>query len=158
MVLSTAPAEQTAAIMTASKPILEAAADVRMLPCWAALIAPEKPIDSVEFDGAFINKGPLRWVARNSSKPGRDPSRETWVLHAGPQWSEAHWEASRESVAADLWQCFTEQVGGKATKPAVAIAHRWRYALAEAVYKERCLIDGNLRPAACGDWCGGPRV
>ena len=157
-VISTAPAEQTAGIMIASKQILQAAAEVRMLPCWAAMIAPENPLDALQFDGAFINEGPLRWVARNSSKPGRDPSQETWVLHAGPDWSNAHWENERDSVAADLWLNFSNMVGSNAVKPSVAIAHRWRYALAEAVHAERCLIDRNLRLAACGDWCGGPRV
>ncbi len=30
------------------------------------------PIDvNLSFDAAFVNQGPLRWIARNSSKPGR---------------------------------------------------------------------------------------
>ena len=61
-------------------------------------------------------------------------------------------------TAADLWQSFIDLVGGEAIKPAVAIAHRWRYALAEAVYAEHYLIDPERQLAACGDWCGGPRV
>ena len=157
-VISTAPAEQTAAIMTYSPAIVAAAGQVRMLPCWAAMIAPEAAVESAAFDGAFLNEGPLRWVARNSSKPGRDPDRETWVLHASPEWSEKHWEDTRESVAADLWQNFLALLAAPAIKPAVAVAHRWRYALAEAVYADRYLIDHERQLAACGDWCGGPRV
>lgn len=157
-VISTAPAQQTATIMAGSPTIVSAAAQVRMLPCWAAMIAPENAVESAAFDGAFINQGPLRWVARNSSKPGRDPNKETWVLHASPEWSESHWEDTRESVAADLWQNFLELLGSPATKPVVAMAHRWRYALAETVYAARYLIDAEWKLAACGDWCGGPRV
>ena len=86
-------------------------------------------MESADFDGAFINQGPLRWVARNSSKPGRDPEKETWVLHAAPKWSESHWENARESVASDLWRTFLDLIGSPAAEPAVAMAHRWRYAL-----------------------------
>ena len=157
-VISTAPAEQTAAIMPHSSIILEAAAQVKMLPCWAAMVAPEKSLESIPLDGAFINDGPLRWVARNSSKPGRDQARETWVLHAAADWSKLHWEDSRESIAADLWQRWCSMQGIEAGKPAFATAHRWRYALAESVFAGRSLIDPPLRLAACGDWCGGPRV
>ena len=157
-VISTAPAQQTTTIMTGSPTIVAGAAQVRMLPCWAAMIAPETSVESANFDGAFINQGPLRWVARNSSKPGRDPEKETWVLHAASEWSESHWENERESVATDLWRTFLDLLGSPVAEPAVAVAHRWRYALAESVYAERYLIDAEQNLAACGDWCGGPRV
>ena len=157
-VISTAPAEQTAAIMQESTIILKGTSQVKMLPCWAAMVAPQPPLHAVAFDGAFINDGPLRWVARNSSKPGRDPSQETWVLHAGPEWSESHWEDSRESIAHELWQSWCQILNVQSDDPEFVTAHRWRYALAESVYPERSIIDPAMRLAACGDWCGGPRV
>jgi predicted NAD/FAD-dependent oxidoreductase len=41
-----------------------------MNPCWAVLAGFPSPIET-GFDGAFVNEGPLSWVARNGSKPGR---------------------------------------------------------------------------------------
>ena len=37
-------------------------------------------------------------------------------------------------------------------------AHRWRFALPIDPLENACLFDAGLRLAACGDWCGGPRV
>lgn len=58
---------------------------VVMRPCFALMMYFKQRINC-QFDGLFINSGPLGWVARNSSKPGRkqQPSdqAETWVLHA----------------------------------------------------------------------------
>ena len=157
-VVSTAPPEQTAALMPESQPILEATSRAEMLPCWAAMIAPEDPLSTAKPDGAFINEGPLRWVARNNSKPGRDANRETWVLHASPEWSTAHWDDSQESIATALWQTWCELLGMPGGEPAFSAAHRWRYALTESVYPEPYVLDPAQQLAACGDWCGGPRV
>ena len=41
----------------------------------------------LEFGGAFVHGSPLSWIARNSSKPGRDVEPETWVLHASSEWT-----------------------------------------------------------------------
>ncbi len=157
-VVSTAPAEQTAALMPESQPILQATSRAEMLPCWAAMIAPGNPLSAVKPDGAFINEGPLRWVARNSSKPGRDANCETWVLHASPEWSEAHWDDSPGSIADALWHSWCELLGVPGGEPLFSSAHRWRYALCEAVYPAPYVLDPQQRLAACGDWCGGPRV
>ena len=88
LVISTAPAPQTAALLERAAPDLaDRISHVRMQPCWALLAAFGEPLP-VGFDGAFINEGPLSWVARTSSKPGRRSTPERWVLHANPGWSE----------------------------------------------------------------------
>jgi predicted NAD/FAD-dependent oxidoreductase len=43
--------------------------------CWTLMVRYDQPLD-LPFDAAFVNRGPLRWVAREPSKPGR-PARET---------------------------------------------------------------------------------
>ena len=43
-------------------------------------------------------------------------------------------------------------------KPDFAAAHFWRYAIPPEPLGTRCLFDPELAIAACGDWCGGPRV
>ena len=54
---------------------------VRMVGCWTLMLG-YKQHQSLNFDAAFVNQGPLRWIARNSSKPGRSSNDETWVLQA----------------------------------------------------------------------------
>jgi hypothetical protein len=90
---------------------------------WALMLRFAAPVD-LAFDAAFVNQGPLRWIARNSSKPGRS-GEETWLLHARPEWSEAHLEDHPERVAEALLYAFG-QLGGPA--PQEWTAHRWRYA------------------------------
>ena len=158
-VISSAPAGQTAALMRPSQGIVQAASVAEMLPCWGVMIAPTEPLDAAAFDGAFVNTGPLRWVARNSSKPGREAGQETWVLHASAEWSNTHWEKPPEWIAQNLWETFCQLLElDYPSKTAFQTAHRWRYALVDSAFSERFVIDPQLQLAACGDWCGGPRV
>jgi len=82
------PAEQASDLFRTLAPsFAEEASSVTSAPCWAVLLAYDAPLDA-GFDAAKISNGPLSWIARNSSKPGRDDA-EAWVLHASPEWSSA---------------------------------------------------------------------
>jgi len=84
------------------------AAEVRaipMTPCWAVLAAFDVRIEAA-WDGAFVHDSPLAWVARNSSKPGRNDAHDCWVLHASPDWSAAHEDLARDTVKATLLSAF----------------------------------------------------
>jgi renalase len=121
--------------------------------CWALLLRFAAPVD-LPFDAAFVNHGPLRWIARNSSKPGRS-GEETWLLHARAEWSEAHLEDDPESVAAALLYAFG-QLGGPA--PQEWTAHRWRYADTEPALAEGCAWRPEIGLGLCGDWLNGGKV
>jgi hypothetical protein len=156
-VVVSAPAPQTAALLGDAAPELAArAAAVRMSPCWAAMAAFSEPL-RLDFGGAFVHRSPLAWVARNASKPGR-PEGEAWVLHGSPEWSQSNLELEPDLAAARLLEAFAAAVGGGCPDPVHLAAHRWRFALPAAPLVEPCLVDSELRLAACGDWCGGPRV
>lgn len=158
VVLCTAPAPQTAKLLRGIAPaIAERAAAVRMQPCWAVLAAFADPVP-VEFDGAFVNRGPLSWVARTSAKPARETSPDRWVLHAAPSWSEAHLEDEAERVTEALVRAFFDAIGASPSKPAWSKGHRWRFALAENPLEDGCLYDESLGIGACGDWANGNRV
>lgn len=153
------PAPEAARLLAAGAPELAArAASVRLLPCWAAMVAFETPLP-VGFDGAFVRGAPLTWVARDTSKPGR-PAREaeTWVLHAAPDWSAAHLDAPHDAVAASLLAAFTNAADVDVPPPSFLAAHRWRYALPDDPLPEHFLWSAERRVGVCGDWCGGPRV
>jgi hypothetical protein len=109
-------------------------------------------------DGAFVHSSPLSWIARNSSKPGRDPSTETWVLHASADWSCQNLEANADDVAKLLWSAFGQATQQPLPEPISLKAHRWRYALAKQPLEIGCLWDSQMAIGACGDWCAGNKV
>lgn len=133
--------------------LAEAAGSVVMQPCWAAMLRYDAPLP-LPFDGAFVNEGPLRWVARNTAKPGRT-GHEAWVLHASPEWSLAHLEETAEAAGAALVEAF-RALGAPA--PAAGSGHRWRYSLAEQPLEVDCLWEAESKLGACGDWVLGGRV
>jgi predicted NAD/FAD-dependent oxidoreductase len=156
-VVVSAPAPQTAAFLRAAAPAMAArAAAVPMAPCWAVMATFPQPLE-LAFDGAFVGDSPLSWVARNTSKPGR-PAHDAWVLHASPAWSATALELDRTDVARRLLDAFAAALGGTGLAPAHLDAHRWLYALPTQPVSEPCLLDPERGLAACGDWCGGPRV
>ncbi len=158
VVLCTAPAPQTEKLLRGVAPaIAERAATVRMHPCWSLLIAFTDPV-RVDFDGAFVNSGPLSWVARTSAKPARETSPDRWVLHAGPSWSAEHLEDDAGRVIEALVPAFFDAIGAPSSKPAWSKGHRWRYALAENPLEDGCIYDASLGIGACGDWANGNRV
>lgn len=148
------PAPQAVTLLAPVAPSGAAvAASARMRGSWALMLRYGAPVP-LPWDGAFINAGPLRWVARDSSKPGRT-GPETWLLHASPEWSEAHIEDDAESVSATLLSAFAA-LGGPA--PLAATAHRWRYADTEPPLTLGSWWDGELRLGVCGDWLHGGKV
>lgn len=153
-VLLAVPAPQAVPLLDAVAPDLAAiAAGAVMRGSWALMLRYDAPV-ALSFDAAFVNSGPLRWVARDNSKPGRG-TQETWLLHASAEWSEAHLEETPEAVAAALLQAFG-RLGGPA--PQAWSAHRWRYADTDSALDAGCAWDAGLRIGLCGDWLNGGKV
>ena len=153
-VLLAVPSPQAVPLLLPLSPALAATAQAaRMQACWALMARFDAPL-AVDFDAAFVNRGPLRWVARDRSKPGRD-GLETWSLHASAEWSEAHIEDAPERVAVALVGAF-EELGGR--MPLGWAAHRWRYAITESALDGGCAWDAAQALGLCGDWANGGRV
>ncbi len=152
------PAPQAARLLNESPDLRRRAMSVEMQACWAAMAAFEERLP-IEFDGVFVNQedNPLSWVARNSSKQGRN-GPETWVLHAKPGWSEANIESEKKVIAQELFEAFFRTLDVKSRQPTTLTAHRWRFALTNASVDEGCLFDRDRLIAACGDWCHSGRV
>jgi predicted NAD/FAD-dependent oxidoreductase len=129
-----------------------------MTPCWATLACTDG-LEDVEFDGAFINEGPLSWIARDSSKPGRSaPSGSNWLLHASADWSTRHLESTPEEIAPMMLTALEQATGRTLDSVAHCRAHRWRYAMPKKPAESECLWDPTTGLGVCGDWCGGPRI
>lgn len=154
----TIPAPQAATLLDPVAPRLAARArTVEMAPCWAAAFEFESTVD-VPFDGIFVNEGPLRWVARDSSKPGRPPG-ERWVAHAGPTWSQTHLEWSPSAVLTPLLDALSQAMQVNLPGLESVMAHRWRYALSPQPLHCGALTDPALpNLAVAGDWCAGARI
>ncbi len=137
-------------------------ASVEVAPCWTLMLAfPQAMQPGLESFGprwhaASSDHHRIRWVARETSKPGRTPV-ERWTVQASPEWSEEHLEDDAERVKAKLLKGFAEITGIRATPPH-AVVHRWRYAQTRQPLGQAFLRDEAKGLALCGDWCLGNRV
>jgi predicted NAD/FAD-dependent oxidoreductase len=149
------PAPQAAPLLRGSPALEAAAARVEMAPCWAAMIVFDGSVE-IGFDGAFVADGPISWLARDGSKPGR-PQAESWVVHASSDWTRKHWDAGRDSVPGLLMEVLEARFG---PLPDVefARAHRWGFAFAGHGTPGHMMYDRGRGLGACGDWCVGGRV
>lgn len=153
-VLLAIPAPQALPLLEQPAPELAAvAATAAMRGCWALMLQFSAP-EGLPFDAAFINQGALRWMARDSSKPGR-AGPESWLLHASAEWSEAHLELPAEAVAAELLRAY-RGLGGSA--PEAWTAHRWRYADTAQDLDQGCVWHPAGKLGLCGDWLNGGKV
>lgn len=156
-VLISAPAPQTTALLKAAPLLVKRAERVRMAPSWAVMAAFQEPL-GLAYDAAFIHQSPLTWIAKNSGKPGRPTSPETWVLQATPAWTAEQIEKEPSRVTRRLLEAFREATGCESAEPSFSTAHLWRYAVPPEPHPGPFMLDEKLRIGACGDWCGGPRV
>jgi renalase len=150
------PAPQSA-VLLGSHPFAAEADGVAMTPCWTLLVAFEDRFE-VPWDGAFVSKSSLSWLARNSSKPGRPRGADCWVLHASPEWSETHLEESPDSVGPQFLQAFEAAVGCVLPRVVYQSAHRWRYSLGSDPAVRVALFDAAAGLGVCGDWLSDGRV
>ncbi len=156
VVLVTTPAAQASPLVAASDALRSAADAVTMSPCWAAMVAFGERYD-VPFDGAFIEEGPLSWACRNSAKSGR-PEGDAWVLHATPEWTSAHLEASPEDAARQLVEALGQATGSPCPSTVHRGAHRWMYSGAQPPREDGALFDQELGLGLAGDWLNGSKV
>lgn len=161
-VITSAPAPQSAELLARAPNLKQKALVTTMSGCWAAMLTFDEPLE-LDFDGAFVHASPLSWIARNSSKPGRnaDPestAEECWILHAAAEWTDRHLDDEATDVLPQVIDAFWQATNATRRTPKFATAHRWRYAIPPEPLEDPCLFDSELRLGACGDWCSGPRV
>jgi predicted NAD/FAD-dependent oxidoreductase len=137
-------------------------AAVTMLPCWAALLAYEAPIE-FPIDADWRPDPVLPWIARDTSKPDR-AGLDAWVLHASPDWTAARLHLSPAEAIAELVEAFPARLGAVLgttpvlPPPIASSAHRWRYARVDRPLGEDAWWDPVQRLGACGDWCIDARI
>ena len=98
-----------------------------MLPCWTLMALTQS---APAFDAARIPDGPLAWIARNETKPGRTslPGYTQWVAQTRDTWSLAHKDTPKDQVEAELKTALAHALGQPALQFHYSSVHRWLYA------------------------------
>jgi len=166
------PAPQATVLLKDISPNLYAlAANVKMHACFSLMLNVENKLHC-DFDGLFINNGLLRWIARDSAKPGRmnsgahqartqAPALETWVSQASSQWSEIYVNEDKEVVAEQMLAEFTRIINlqyPNMFEPHSYSLHRWLYADCEDYLNCAYQLDRQNNIGICGDWLNGGKV
>ena len=156
-VVCAVPAPQAQTLAANEAGLAEHLAAVCIAPCWAVMVTFSGLFDP-GFDACRPDGEALAWIARNSSKPGRAAARDTWVIHASPDWSRENLELERAEAAARIVALLPAAFGRDLPPLDHAVAHRWRYALTTTPLGRPYLAseDGSLLIG--GDWCLGARV
>ena len=155
MVVLAVPAPQARPLISESGVDLHGTERAIYAPCWALMVAAGGPVAGLA-DIVAPTDGPIGWIARNGSKPGRAALPESIVAHATPVWSRENLERPADEVRDLLLESLRSHAG--AFEAVYAIAHRWRHALVETPAGASYLWNAAAGFGACGDWCIGGRV
>ena len=165
-VLLALPPAQAAALLSplgpASSGLADGLADWPTAPCWTLMAVADSM--ALPWDVLEPASGPLAWVARNDSKPGRAVAEgcNAWVAQARTDWSLAHLEADAAEVTTLLQHALQSLLAPRSVAPRWhhTQVHRWRYALrgASAPAGLGWRWDAAAGLGVCGDHLAGPGV
>ena len=158
------PSVQARELLIASgkSDMADAFRQVRVDPCWTLMIAYPQAVQpglitiGPQWNAARSTHHRIAWLARESSKPGRERI-ERWTVQASAAWSAEHLQDTPERVTAKMLKAFAEITGIRVT-PAHTEAHRWLYAKTAEPLGRSHLWFSAEGIGLCGDWCLGHRV
>ncbi len=155
ILLSTAPAAQTAALLADAPALAARTEDAGFEPCLAVMAGFDQPFD-LGADGLFVEDpdGLLAWVAVNGSKPGRPRETTCLTLHATPAWSARQLEedpdVAKHGPLRRLGEIAGAALGLTLPEPSYLRGHRWRYARATRFVAPA--FDPDIGAGFAGDW------
>ncbi len=166
VVLALPPAQAAALLCLHRRDWARHAALAPMQPCWTLMGIADTSKDALEqalgWDLARPPTGPLDWVLRSDSRPGRArvSGQAHWVVHARSGWSRRHLEQPAAWVQQQMQAALVDTLGRPVDWQHCAV-HRWRYALPQApkiAAAESFWWDAAQGLGVCGDFLGGSGV
>ncbi|MBS0234336.1 MAG: FAD-dependent oxidoreductase [Proteobacteria bacterium] len=148
------PAPEASGLVSGIPALTSALSRARMLPCWALMVRIDGknfPDQNVFFDVSEI----VHWIARDNTKPGRDPHGETLVVHASPFWSQAAQQDDPQDIAEELWHGVSEALGLPPVRPSRMTAYLWRQGVVDQPLGRTHLYCSESKVGLAGDWCLG---
>ncbi len=129
---------------------------IEYAPCLAVLAQLAGPSLIPPPGGLWFEGEPISWMADNQAKGVSSAAGAAVTIHAGQQFSRAHWETPEGEVTAAMLAVAAPWLG---SVPVQTQLHRWRYSLPLRVHSERCVVVSAPAPLVfAGDAFGGPRV
>jgi renalase len=160
------PAPQAAELLGAHRFGARLRDGVTVAPCLAAMLqfASDAALPDVVVPPPGTKDQPslLSWIARDSAKPGHEPGKSTFVVHAARSVSQDWLEREPSEIAVlletGLRALARQQTGTEFGETLYRSGHRWRLAFTTRALREPCLWDADWRLGVCGDFCLGDRV
>lgn len=156
-IICTAPPAQATALLPQSFSEYATLSEARMDACFALMIGLDKVVD-LGWDSLRVSDLPVAWLAMNASKPGRDKTKTTLMVHSAPNWSNENVDTDRAEIQSIMTDITTALTRLDLSDPAYVTLHRWLYASVNQSPERPCLVDDTQNLVACGDWCLGGRV
>ncbi|MEI6256428.1 MAG: FAD-dependent oxidoreductase [Planctomycetota bacterium] len=127
-------------------------------PCFALLLALNRPSLVPPPGGIQFAEGPISWLADNQQKG--ISAVPALTIHAAGDLSRQHFDDSPDDVAAMLIDCARPWIDGDPRTVVVSQSlHRWKYAAPTTIIPASFLVAITTPPiVCCGDAFGGPKV
>ena len=127
-------------------------------PCLELMVLLDAPVDVPGPGGLQIKGEPLDWIGDNQRKGISDLPAIT--IHAGPEWSSAHFEDDEADVQRHLISFASEYLGTALSTRVIEYSlARWRYSWVTDAHPEPFLAASEEPTLLfCGDAFGQPKV
>jgi renalase len=160
--LLTSPVPQSLALLDAGQTAL--AADeraalerIRYAPCLVGLFWVEGEVLLPEPGALQQPDAPIAWITDNQRK-GISPDARLITMHAGPEWSAAHYDAGDEQLVAEFAEVLQPFLS-QGSQVRDAQIKRWRYSQPTVLHPAPFLQAETLHPLYFGgDAFGSPRI
>ena len=148
------PAAQARLLLGRMDDIATQLSRARMMPCWSMMVhleAAALPNQDVFSDMSEV----IRWIGRNSSKPGRSKTGESLVVHASPGFSREAEDVEPAVIANELWEEVARALSLNGVEPLHKSAFFWKYGLVDQSLGESFVFSRAHMVGVAGDWCLG---
>lgn len=158
--LMTPPAEQSLTLLgtlnaPVPTPITDALSAITYEPCFALLIALDRPAQVPAPGGVFMDGEPIAWLADNAQKG--ISAAPALTVHASAAFTRAHYDDDKAAVSAQLLAAVQPYLGD--AQVLETQLHRWRYSQPRDMHPQKTLFSAHPAPLAfAGDAFDGARV